>query len=109
MRQLSISVIALLLLFAAPLPGVAEQAVGGGTAALSDSRWTPLFDGKSLRGWYVQIQKLKRGEDPAKYFQVEDGAIHVYKDQAAGTAVPNGYLATDGEYSNFHLRMEYKW
>ncbi len=71
--------------------------------------WTRLFDGKSLHGWYVQIQKQKKNEDPAKFFQVDDGVIHVYKDQAEGTEVPNGYLATEKEYSNYDLRMEYKW
>jgi hypothetical protein len=40
---------------------------------------------------------------------VEDGVIHVHKDQAEGTAVPNGYIATEKEYANYHLRMEYKW
>ena len=78
-------------------------------ASQSDRGWTQLFDGKSLHGWYPKIQNQKTNEDPEKYFQVDDGVIHVYKDQVAGTPVPNGYLATENEYANFHLRMEYKW
>jgi hypothetical protein len=68
-----------------------------------------LFDVKSLHGWYTKIQNQKVNEDPAQFFQVHDGVIHVYKDQAAGTPVPNGYIATEAEYANYHLRMEFKW
>jgi hypothetical protein len=68
-----------------------------------------LFDGKSLRGWYVLLPGKKRQEDPEKYFQVRDGVVHVYADQVGGTAVTNGVLATDAEYSHYHFRMEYKW
>jgi hypothetical protein len=109
MKQLSLSVLAALVSFAVSLFATAAPPSGGGAAAILDARWTPLFDGKSLAGWYVQIQKLKRGEDPAKFFQVHDGVIHVYKDQPAGTPVPNGYIATDGVYANYDLRIEYKW
>ena len=74
-----------------------------------DAGWIQLFDGKSLDGWYPFLQKHEKGEDPSKVFQVHDGVIHVYKDQTAGSQVPFGYLATDSEYSHYHLRLEYKW
>jgi hypothetical protein len=109
MRRLNTWVIASLLSFGPSLSGIAEPPSDGRATAASDSAWVPLFDGKSLRGWYPQIQNQKTGEDPAKFFQVDEGAIHVYKDQVAGTAVPNGYLATEAEYANYHLRMQYKW
>lgn len=87
---------------AAELPdAVAAKALEGG--------WVRLFDGKSLRGWYTKIQNQKTGEDSEKYFQVHDGMIHVHKDQAEGSAVPNGYIATEAVYANYRLRMEYKW
>jgi hypothetical protein len=79
------------------------------TVKPNDQGWTRLFDGKSLDGWYTKIQNKEKNEDPEKYFQVHDGMIHVYKDQAAGSPVPNGYIATEAIYANFHLRMEYKW
>jgi hypothetical protein len=104
MRRLNTWVIASLLSFGPSLSGIAEPPSDGRATAASDSAWVPLFDGKSLRGWYPQIQNQKTGEDPAKFFQVDEGAIHVYKDQVAGTAVPNGYLATEAEYANYHLR-----
>src|SRR3954462_13007930 len=102
-------VTALLLLLGTSLSGIAEQSSDNRATTSSESSWIRLFDGKSLDGWYPQIQNQKTGDDPAKFFQVDDGVIHVYKEQAAGTTVPNGYLATQAEYSNYHLRMEYKW
>jgi hypothetical protein len=109
MQQLATCVIALLLSFGTPLSGIAETPSDSRAAASSDAAWMQLFDGKSLRGWYTQIQNQKTNEDPEKFFQVDDGVIHVYKDQAAGTPVPNGYIATEAVYANYHLRMEYKW
>src|SRR6478672_9293694 len=74
-----------------------------------DVDWTRLFDGKSLDGWHIQLPNKKKNEDPDKYFQVEDGVIHVYKDQPEGIAVTNGYIASEKEYSYYHLRLEFKW
>src|SRR4051812_20547414 len=86
-----------------------NEALSASEGPSSKKDWTRLFDGKSLRGWYPKIQNQKTGEDTARYFQVDDGVIHVYKDQADGTPVPNGYLASEAEYANYHLRMEFKW
>jgi hypothetical protein len=109
LTQCSVVLIALLLFVCNPVFGLGNGASEAKIAVQSDRGWVQLFDGKSLHGWYTQIQNLKTNEDPAKFFQVDDGMIHVYKDQVEGTAVPNGYLATEKEYANFHLRMEYKW
>ena len=92
-----------------PILAFAQEAGETRVAEKSDGAWKPLFDGKSLEGWYTQIQNLKKNDDPEKFFHVEDGVIHVYKDQAEGTKVPNGFIATEKEYSSFDLRMEFKW
>jgi Domain of Unknown Function (DUF1080) len=105
----AVGAIALLLFVINPVLAAENGAPEAQTAKQSDHDWIRLFDGKSLNGWYTKIQNQKTNEDPAKFFQVHDGVIHVYKDQAAGSEVPNGYLATEAEYANFHLRMEYKW
>jgi len=101
--------VAFLLFVGNPVLASGEEAADAQAARASDHGWTPLFDGKSLRGWYTQIKDKKKNEDPAKFFQVDDGMIHVYKDQAAGSAVPNGYIATEAEHANYQLRMEFKW
>ena len=108
MRSAAI-LVALLCFVCDPVYAFGNGSAEAQTASQNDRGWTRLFDGKSLHGWYTQIQNKKKNEDPAKFFQVEDGVIHVYKDQPAGTAVPNGYIATEAVYANYHLRMEYKW
>ena len=58
--------------------------------------FTPLFDGKSLKGW----------EGKKKFFRVQDGTI------VAGfidARIPNNeFLASEKEFANFELRFEAK-
>ncbi len=109
MRRLLIGACSLLLWFGQPHLGLAEPAARESSHASSNGGWTRLFDGKTFHGWYPKFQNHKRGDDPGKYFQIEDGVIHVYKDQAEGSAVPSGYMATDAEYAYYHLKLEFKW
>ncbi len=62
----------------------------------SDQKFTPLFDGKSLKGW----------EGNRDYFRVEGDAI------VAGTlesAIPNNeFLCTEKQYADFEFVLEVK-
>jgi hypothetical protein len=60
-----------------------------------------LFNGKDLTGLRSWLRKTKR-EDPRKVFTVHDGMLHI-------SGEDNGYLATDKEYRDYHLIVEYKW
>src|SRR5436309_5672018 len=71
-----------------------------------ETGWKPLFNGKNLDGWYIVI-KSSKSDDPNHLVQIEKGAIHMYKDAPAGSQQPVGYIVTDREYSNYHLRLEY--
>lgn len=65
-------------------------------SATAQSQWTPLFDGKTLKGW-------KKVAGVAEY-KVEDGAI-------VGISVNSGantFLITEKEYSDFILELEIK-
>src|SRR5207237_834050 len=53
-------------------------------------------------GFYTHFQKLGKNNDPEQVFTVRDGMIHV-----SGTVF--GYLATEKEYENYHLVVEFKW
>ncbi len=75
----------------------------------AESAWTPLFNGKNLDGWYKVIGGKKKNEDPNNLIQVHDGMVHMYKDAEAGSKQPFGFICTDKEYSDYHLRFEYKW
>jgi len=62
----------------------------------SESDWTPLFDGVSLNGW-----KQVNGTAP---YSVENGSIQ-------GRTVlgsPNSFLATEKDYSDFILELEFQ-
>jgi len=78
-------------------------------AETKDSGWQPLFNGKNLEGWYVYIARGKKNEDTNHLVQVDGGAIHMYKNAEAGSQQPFGYIATEKDYANYHLRLEYKW
>lgn len=60
-----------------------------------------LFNGKDLTGLTTWLKDTKR-EDPRKVFSVKDGMIHISGDG-------NGYVATDREYRDYHLTVEFKW
>ncbi len=62
--------------------------------AVSDD-FTPLFDGRTLRGWTVV-------EGPESAFYVQDGAIVVHE----GSNYP-AWLRSDRQYENFDFRCEF--
>jgi hypothetical protein len=60
-----------------------------------------LFNGKDLTGLHPWLKGTQR-QDPKKVFTAHDGLIHVSGEDA-------GYLATEQEYKDYHLTVEYKW
>lgn len=69
--------------------------------AVQAVEWTPLFDGKTLRGWHVAAASADRAKG---FWKVEDGAITCdslgHKD--------HGYfwLVSDAEFGDFELSFE---
>lgn len=61
----------------------------------------PLFDGKTTTGWHT-YNKTTVGSA----WQVQDGALHL--DPAKKGQDGGGDLVTDKEYSNFHLKLDWK-
>lgn len=63
-------------------------------AAAADDGFSPLFDGRTLRGW----------EGNEKMFRIQDGAIVAgsLQEQVAH----NDFLCTTEEYGDFELRLE---
>lgn len=59
-----------------------------------------IFNGKNLDGWtiYVADESIK----PEEFFYVTDGMIET-------VGVPNGYLRTVKEYSNYLLHLEWRY
>jgi len=61
-----------------------------------------LFNGQDFRGLYTFLKGRGVRREPDDAFRVADGMIHV-----AGEG--RGYIATENEYRDYHLTVEYKW
>ena len=79
--------------------------------APDEDGWVPLFNGENLDGWTAGwAQEAPAGDrDPASLFTVENGKIHVYARDEAGTRQQQAYIITEGDYRDYRLSLEYKW
>lgn len=62
---------------------------------------TRLFNGTNLSGLYGWLKDTKY-EDPRRVFSVTNGLLQITGEVA-------GYLATQKEFKDYHLIVEYKW
>lgn len=78
-----------------------------GNAAAEDG-FKPLFNGQDLSGWLSAREQATEG---AGRFSVnlEEQAIHVYANESTDTEQDIDYLYTEAEYSDYVLKLEYKW
>ncbi|MFN0021981.1 MAG: DUF1080 domain-containing protein [Pirellulaceae bacterium] len=89
----------ILLVAAWAIPLSADEAVK--SAAVAPDKTTSLFNGKDLSGLTTWLKETKR-EDPRGVFKVEEGMLHLSGDG-------DGYVATEKEYRDYRLQVEYKW
>jgi hypothetical protein len=73
----------------------------GRPAPIAPQRVVSLFNGRDLTGLTTWLKDTQR-DDPRKVFQVTDGMIHL-------SGEGNGYVATEREYRDYRLVVEYKW
>ena len=59
------------------------------------------FNGKNLTGFYSYLHEHKY-DDPAKVFTVQNGMIRISGEEFGG-------LATNDEFHDYHLVVEWKW
>ena len=81
-------------------PGLPAPAVDG---------WIDLFNGRNLDGFYTFLQKAGKNSDPNRYIRVENGLLHIMANDVTGDAVESGYIATEREFSDCRIRVEFKW
>ncbi|HWK03392.1 MAG TPA: DUF1080 domain-containing protein [Puia sp.] len=83
-----------------PPPAAAAPAPAQNTLSTAEINkgWKLLFDGSTTNGWhsYGQTKALAQWE-------AKDGALHLDKSKGG-----DGDLVTDGTYSNFDLKLEWK-
>jgi hypothetical protein len=92
-----IRLLAALVLFVNPI----SSSAGAPESATRPERDAPLFNGKDLSGFTTWLRDTKK-EDPRKVFSVKDGMIHISGDGF-------GYMATNSEYRDYRVTVEYKW
>ena len=71
-------------------------------AAATPPQEEPLWNGKDLSGFYTYLKTSGKNNDPDHVFKVLDGMVHV-------SGKEYGYFATEREYENYHLKVEFKW
>jgi hypothetical protein len=73
-------------------------------AAPAKEDWITLFDGKTLKGWHKNPEKI--GHGTGGIWQVEDGAIAGEQDPPGSGN--GGILLTDQKFGNFELLIDMK-
>ena len=80
-----------------------------GSKVRAEDEWTPLFDGKTLDGWTPKITGYDLGVNHNDTFTVEDGMIRVKYDKYDKFAGKFGHLFHKEKFSNYVLRIEYRF
>jgi hypothetical protein len=75
----------------------------------AEGEWIQLFNGKDLSGWTPKIRGYKLGENFANTFRVEDGLLKVRYDGYDQYNERFGHLFHEGIYSNYRIRVEYRF
>jgi hypothetical protein len=79
------------------------------SSAAEEGKWLPLFNGKDLTGWTPKIRGYELGENFGETFRVEDGVLKVVYDKYDSFADRFGHLFYEAPFSNYRLRVEYRF
>ena len=90
------SVSAILLVIMFPLKG-------------AEAQWIDLFNGQDLSNWQVKFTGFPLGDNYRDTFVVEDGLLKVSYDDWSSFDGEFGHLYTKTSYSNYRLRVEYRF
>ena len=62
----------------------------------------PIFNGKDLSGWHVDVPDQDENPNISPSFVVKDGLL-------ISMGTPQGHLITDDEYENYRITAEYRF
>jgi hypothetical protein len=71
-------------------------------AAPAMAETIPLFNGKDLTGWHVDVPEADKNPDIKPSFLVRDGML-------VSLGTPRGHLITDKSYENYKIHAEYRF
>ena len=107
-RREALGMLAATGLAAAAVPAQARRASATAGSSLTNP-WTPLFNGHDLTGWTF-FQNGVGDRDRDGVVAIDRGMIHILGPKYHGPAAAGmGYLATDREFQDYHLSLEYMW
>jgi hypothetical protein len=73
-----------------------------------DGPWLPLFNGRNLDGWSFYQDGVGQ-KDANNAILIETGEIHMLGPRYRAAGTPFGHIATEAEYGDYHLRLEYRY
>jgi len=72
--------------------------------------WVSLINGRDFAGWYSMLQTSGKGIAEEKgMIMMEEEMLHIMGNEEGRFPAEGGYLATNQEFANVHIRVEYKW
>ena len=83
--------------------------MGNAAEPTDKEQWQPLFNGKDLTGWTPKFKGHKLGENFASTFRVENGVLRVVYEGYTNFNSTFGHLFYQTPYSNYVLRLEYRF
>ena len=100
----------LIVLFSAcnPKPKT-QQSVEKSVEQTTDENWIQLFNGKDLSNWDIKFKGHELGNNYNNTFRVEDGLLRVSYENWDEWNGKFGHLFYKGEFSNYRLRVEYRF
>jgi hypothetical protein len=78
-------------------------------AHAEDGKWVSIFNGKDLTGWTPKIRGCEAGENYKDTFRVVDGVLRVDYSNYEKFDNRYGHLFYEKKYSNYRLRLEYRF
>jgi hypothetical protein len=77
----------------------------GGRPDAAPAKWIELFDGKTLKGWHKNPEKI--GHGTGAHWHVEPGGVLAGEQDPPGSG-NGGILLTDQKFGDFELQLEVK-
>ena len=102
MSSMRVAIVILSCLLIAPIGQAADEKADEG-------KWIQLFNGKDLSGWTPNFKNRDVGENYKNTFRVVDGLLTVSYDEYESFGDMFGHLFYKKLFSNFRLRVEYRF
>jgi hypothetical protein len=75
----------------------------------TEENWIQLFNGKDMNDWHIKFTGYELGYNLNNTFRVEDGLLRVRYDEWEEWGGQFGHLFHKDEFSNYRLRVEYRF